>query len=173
MDGKRGPGRILNDALYLAVIPKDALERVIEQGRPGTAMPPWALSQGGPLTNEQIAALVNGIERNWAKPVNLGGATPSYTGEGQAGDAARGKKLFLRDCFACHAKGGIAGPVTDPNYLALITDQNLRTSIIVGRPDLGMPDYRVLNAGRALNDQDVADVVTYLASMRPANGATK
>jgi mono/diheme cytochrome c family protein len=136
-------------------------------------MPPWALSQGGPLTGEQVAALVNGIEENWAKPVSLHGAAPSYAGEGQTGDEARGKKLFLRDCFACHAKGAIVGPVTDPNYLTLVSDQNLRTSIIVGRPDLGMPDYRVLNLGRALGDQDIADLVTYLASLRPANGATK
>ncbi|HEY3936387.1 MAG TPA: c-type cytochrome [Bryobacteraceae bacterium] len=171
VDGKKGPGRILNDPLYLAVIPKDALQHVIEQGRPGTAMPPWVLSQGGPLTSEQITALVNGIEQNWAKAVSLPRATPSYTSGGLAGDDARGKKLFLRDCFACHFKGGIAGPVTDPNYLALVSDQNLRTSIIVGRPDLGMPDYRILNAGHALNDQDVADLVTYLASLRPANGA--
>jgi hypothetical protein len=59
--------------------------------------------------------------------------------------------------------------VTDPAYLALTTNQNLRTSIIVGRPDLGMPDYRFLNAGRALNDQDVADLVAYMASKRPAD----
>jgi mono/diheme cytochrome c family protein len=173
VDGKKGPGRILNDPLYLAVISKDALQHVIEQGRPGTAMPPWALSEGGPLTTEQVASLVNGIEENWAKPVSLPGAAPSYTGEGQAGDEARGKKLFLRDCFACHAKGAIVGPVTDPNYLSLVSDQNLRTSIIVGRPDLGMPDYRILNLGRALSDQDIADLVTYLASLRPANGAVK
>ena len=29
VDGKKGPGRILNDAVYLAVIPKDALKNVI------------------------------------------------------------------------------------------------------------------------------------------------
>ena len=79
------------------------------------------------------------------------------------GDSARGKKLFLRDCFACHAKGGLAGPLNDPAYLSLTTRQNLRTSIVVGRPDLGMPDYRVLNLGRPLSEQDIADLVTYLA----------
>jgi hypothetical protein len=34
---------------------------------------------------------------------------------------------------------------------------------VVGRPDLGMPDYRVLNLGRPLSEQDIADLVTYLA----------
>lgn len=161
-DGRGGPGRILNDGLYLAFIPKESLRSVIEQGRKGTAMPAWARAEGGPLTPDQISVLVDGMQRNWAKAVNpRGAALPAYAAEG--GDETRGKKLFLRDCFACHAKGGIAGPLTDPAYLALTTRQNLRTSIVVGRPDLGMPDYRVLNLGHALSEQDIADLVTYLA----------
>jgi mono/diheme cytochrome c family protein len=163
-EGRGGPGRILNDALYLAFIPKESLRNVIEHGRAGTAMPAWARADGGPLTPEQISLLVDGMERNWAKAVNLHGATlPAYEAGAAAGDAMRGKKLFLRDCFACHAKGGLAGPLTDPAYLALTTRQNLRTSIVVGRPDLGMPDYRMLNLGRPLGEQDIADLVTYLA----------
>jgi hypothetical protein len=59
--------------------------------------------------------------------------------------------------------------VSDPSYLSLVTNQNIRTSIIVGRPDLGMPSYRNLKMGRALSDQDISDVVTYLASLRPAD----
>lgn len=165
-EGREGPGRILNDGLYLAFIPKASLRVVIEHGRPGTAMPAWARSDGGPLTPEQISALVDGMERNWAKPASLHGASmPAYEEAGTTGDAARGKKLFLRDCYACHAKGGLAGPLTDAAYLSLTTRQNLRTSIVVGRPDLGMPDYRVLNLGRPLSEQDVADLVEYLASV--------
>jgi cytochrome c oxidase cbb3-type subunit III len=163
-EGRGGPGRILNDGLYLAFIPKASLRHVIEHGREGTAMPAWARAEGGPLTPEQISLLVDGMERNWAKAVNLRGATlPAYEAGAAAGDETRGKKLFLRDCFACHAKGGLAGPLTDPAYLALTTKQNFRTSIVVGRPDLGMPDYRMLNLGRPLSEQDIADLVTYLA----------
>lgn len=163
-EGRGGPGRILNDGLYLAFIPKESLRNVIERGRAGTAMPAWARGDGGPLTPEQISLLVDGMERNWAKAVNLRGATlPAYESGAAAGDVTRGKKLFLRDCFACHAKGGLAGPLSDPAYLSLTTRQNLRTSIVAGRPDLGMPDYRVLNVGHALSEQDIADLVTYLA----------
>lgn len=161
VEGRGGPGRILNDPLYLAFIPKENLRQVIEKGRPGTAMPGWARSEGGPLTPEEIATLVEGIEQNWAKPVKSNTPIPAYESTA-AGDTTRGKKLFLRTCFACHAKGGLAGPITDPSYLALTTKQNLRTSIVVGRPDLGMPDYRILNAGRPLSDQDIADLVAYL-----------
>ncbi|MBV8904806.1 MAG: c-type cytochrome [Acidobacteriia bacterium] len=171
-DGRNGPGRILNDPLYLAVMPRDELQKTIENGRPGTAMPPWAMSQGGPLSPKQVSALVDGIEKNWAKPQQFAGATlPPYAAGDEQGDAGRGKKLFLRDCFMCHGQGAKIGPVTDASYLQLSSDQLLRTSIIVGRPDLGMPDYRNLNMGRALSNQDIADLVAYLVSVRPPGEA--
>lgn len=171
-NGRNGPGRILNDPLYLAVMPRDELQRTIENGRPGTAMPPWAMSQGGPLSPKQVNALVDGIEKNWAKPEQFAGAAlPSYAAGDEQGDAGRGKKLFLRDCFICHGQAKI-GPVTNESYLQLSSDQLLRTSIIVGRPDLGMPDYRNLNLGRALSNQDIADLVAYLVSKRPPGEAT-
>jgi cytochrome c oxidase cbb3-type subunit III len=167
-DGKNGPGRPLNDPLYLAIVPKEELQKVITYGRRGTGMPAWALSQGGPLTDKQVNALVNGIEQNWAKPVNFGKApAPSYAAGNTTGDADHGRKLFLKDCFACHGQGAPIGPVTDPAYLSLVSDQLLRTAIIQGRPDLGMPDYRVINAGHALADQDITDLVAFLASKRP------
>jgi cytochrome c oxidase cbb3-type subunit 3 len=170
-NGQKGPGRILNDAVYLAVIPRDSLQHVIEFGRPGTAMPAWALSEGGPLTPQQVAALVAGIE-SWKKPVSApaGAELPSYAAS-SSGDAVNGKRLFARGCFFCHGPGARVGSVTDPSYLSLVTDQNLRTSIIVGRSDLGMPNYLALNAGHPLNDQDVSDLVAYLASLRPAEPA--
>lgn len=172
-DGRNGPGRVLNDPLYLAVMPRDELQKTIENGRPGTAMPPWAMSQGGPLSAKQVTALVDGIEKNWAKPEKFQGATlPPYAAGNEQGDAGRGKKLFLRDCFMCHGQGAKIGPVTDAAYLQLSSDQLLRTSIIVGRPDLGMPDFRNLNMGRALSNQDISDLTAYLISMRPPGEAT-
>ncbi len=168
VDGKNGPGRILNDPLYLALIPRDTLKGVIEHGRPGTAMPAWAKSDGGPLTPRQVDALVNGIEQNWAKPDEFQGQQLlSYAGTGQ-GDADSGRKLFLRNCYMCHGPGAKVGSVTDAAYLSLVTDQMLRTSILVGRPDMGMPDYRHLKLGKALSDADVSDLVAFLGSKRPA-----
>jgi len=168
VDGKNGPARPLNDPLYLAVIPRDQLRATVQNGRPGTAMPAWARERGGALTEKQIDAVVDGIENNWAKPANFQGAKlVSYTGDGKAGDAANGKKLFTRACFMCHGPGAPIGSVTDGTFLQLVSDQVLRTSIIEGRPDLGMPDYRTLNLGHALSDQDIADLVAYMTSLRP------
>lgn len=170
-NGMQGPGRPINNALYLTWISKDQLRSVIENGRPGTSMPPWSAKQGGPLSDKQIDALVDGIEESWAKPVNLDKASlPLYSDDTQKGDGANGKKLFARSCFMCHGKGAAVGMVTEASYLQLVTDQMLRTAIVVGRMDLSplkMPDYRTLKLGHALTNQDVDDLVAYLASLRP------
>lgn len=172
--GKNGPARILNNALYLAVVPKETLKQIVIRGRPGTAMPAWAKSEGGPLTPAQIDALVDGIYQSWAKPVHFGAAqpAPAYAAGDQKGDAEAGRKVFLRSCFMCHGPGAKVGSVSDPSYLSLVSDQMLRTSIIVGRPDLGMPDYRVLKLGKPLADQDVTDVVAFLSSKRPVGAGS-
>jgi cytochrome c oxidase cbb3-type subunit III len=167
--GRDGAGRILNDPLYLAIVPREELQRTIENGRPGTPMPAFAQSNGGPLVPKQVTALVDGIESNWAKPQQFQGANlPPYAAAGEQGNPDNGKKLYLRACFMCHGKGAAIGPVNDPSFLELSSDQFLRTAIIVGRPDLGMVDYRYLNMGHALSNQDIADLVAYLASSRPA-----
>jgi cytochrome c oxidase cbb3-type subunit III len=168
-DGKSGAARTLNQPLYLTILPKDALRQIIHNGRPGTSMPAWAKSQGGPLTDQQVDALVDGIYQNWAKPENFKNATLlTYTAGAATGDVANGKRVFLKKCFACHAKGAAVGPVTEPSYLSLVSDQYLRSAILAGRPDFGMPDYR----GFALTEQDVTDLSAYLESMRPP-GAQK
>lgn len=170
-NGRQGPGRVLNDPLYLAVSSKQIIRKVLTGGRGGGLMPPFAASNGGPLTDKQLDILIDGMYSNWAKPFDFHGAPPpSYDGAGVTGDLGRGRKLFLKACFACHAPGGVAGPVNNKSYLALSSNQNLRTSIIVGRPDypgIQMPNYLMLNAGHALSDQDIADIVSFLASQRP------
>ena len=170
-DGRKGPGRVLNDPLYLNFVPKESIRHILTYGRKGTLMPAWAKSQGGPLSDADINTLVDGMENTWKKPFDPhGSAIPSYDGAGLTCDPANGKKLFARNCYACHAKGGVAGPINEASYLSLSTNQNLRTSIVVGRPDfpkLPMPNYTILNGGHALQDQDVADLVSYLSSLRP------
>lgn len=167
-NGKGGPARILNDPLYLAIIPRQELYSVIENGRAGTSMPAWALKYAGPLNEKQINALVEGIEKNWAKSDEFRGATlPAYYGPQNAGDVLAGQKTFVKDCYMCHGPGALIGSVTEAAYLSLITNQCLRTSIIVGRPDFGMPDYRHLALGRSLSDQDISNLVAFLSAKRP------
>jgi cytochrome c oxidase cbb3-type subunit 3/ubiquinol-cytochrome c reductase cytochrome c subunit len=56
----------------------------------------------------------------------------------------------------------------DGSFLALVSNQNLRTTVIAGRPDLGHPDWRSL-PGQPLTNEQVTDVVSWLISQRPAD----
>jgi cytochrome c oxidase cbb3-type subunit 3/ubiquinol-cytochrome c reductase cytochrome c subunit len=56
--------------------------------------------------------------------------------------------------------------VVDPTFLALLSDQSLRTIIIAGRPDLGQPDWRGDIPGHPLSDQEITDVVAWISGHR-------
>jgi hypothetical protein len=54
----------------------------------------------------------------------------------------------------------------DPSFLSLVSDQELRTLVIVGRPELGAPDWRGNVSGQPMSDQEISDVVAWLGSKR-------
>jgi hypothetical protein len=64
--------------------------------------------------------------------------------------------------------GGKASSIVDGSYLALVSDQQLRTIVITGRPDLGAPDWRNDVEGKPMSEQEITDVVAWLASKRAA-----
>ena len=166
-DGKHGAAHPLNDPLYLKLVSKDQLRQIVELGRGG--MPAFAENQGGALLPKQVDALLEGLEQHWARPVDIGSAKlPAYSIEGQTGNADQGQQVYQKVCILCHGKNARVGSITDASYLQLATNQYLRTNVIVGRRDMGMPDWRTVAGGHALSDQDIADVVEYLASQRPA-----
>ena len=169
----RGAGAAIGLAnpVYLAIADDAVLARATGHGVPGSLMPAFARISGGELTDEQVSILVAGI-RAWARPDALGGAVPpAYAGGG--GDASRGAAVFAAACASCHGEGGAGGPkagsLVDGSFLGLVTDQGLRTTVIAGRPDIGQPDWRGDGKTAPLTSQEVADVVAWLASQRPAN----
>lgn len=167
--GRGGASQPLNDPLYLSIAPQDEIRRTITYGRPGTSMPAFAQAQGGPLSSAQIDLIVSGIEHNWRRSGNSNGATPPRY-SAPLGNAQNGKAVFDAVCAPCHGEKGLVGPVTDPFYLTLVSDQGLRTTIIVGRPALGMPDWLHQQYRRqGLSDEDISDLVAWLSSLRPKN----
>ena len=168
-EGRLGPARPLNDPLYLALVPRERLRHVIARGVAGTSQPAFAQSAGGELTDQQIDALVQGLIATWGRPdAARDAALPPY--ESAPGDAGRGQAVYAAACATCHGPEGRGGPkggaITDPSYLALVSDQGLRATVIVGRPDLGMPDWRGYVAGQPLTREQITDVVAWLAGQR-------
>jgi cytochrome c oxidase cbb3-type subunit III len=165
-DGKNGAALDLADPLYQAWVDDAALRTWIGRGMPQTQMPAFAASAGGPLTDQQVEVLVRGMRRYWAphSPVQSSGM-PSYA-QPANGDVNHGKQVFNSSCLSCHKES--RQEITSPDYLALMSDQALRTIIVAGRSDIGQPDWRHASPTGALSDQDVSDVVKFLGSLRTA-----
>jgi cytochrome c oxidase cbb3-type subunit 3 len=165
--GANGQGALtvgIGRPVYLAIADDATIRKTIEGGRPGTPMPAFGRKSGGMLTDAQIDILVHGI-RGWANPgTSPNTKLPSYTAS-QPGEATRGAEIFKVSCAQCHGpEGRGARAIADSSYLALVTDQHLRTVIIVGMPNLGMPDWR--SHTKPLTDAEVGDLVAWLASQR-------
>jgi cytochrome c oxidase cbb3-type subunit III len=169
-NGKGGAAAGLADPVYLAIAADATIRRVAADGVPGTAMPAFSQHSGGMLTDDQINVIVGGIRSRWSKPDALHGADPPpYRAPGR-GDPQRGASVYGTYCSSCHGadgRGGRASSIVDGSYLGLVSDQNLRTTIIVGRPELGAPDWRDDVSGKPMSSEDVSDVVAWLSAQRP------
>ena len=169
-EGRGGAAIALADPVYLSIADDNSIHKVIVSGVPGTAMPAFAESAGGLLTDKQIDVITTQIRARWNRVGALNGANPpSYTPK-SAGNVSQGESVYKTRCESCHGAGGRGGAkgsaITDDSFLALVSDQGLRTIVITGRPELGAPDWRGDAGGSPLSDQEVTDVVAWLASRR-------
>ena len=178
VDGKNSPSFGFNNPIYFGIASDDVIKHWTAAGGPGGLSPAFAQQDGGLLTDDQINVIVHGMRQRWAKPAMLVGMhLPPYAAA-HPGDVAHGSQVYAQACASCHGaanadglvlKPGKSGSITDPTYLALISDQGLRTVTIAGRPDLGHPDYRNDIPGHPLSDGEITDVVAWLSSHRVTN----
>jgi cytochrome c oxidase cbb3-type subunit III len=169
-EGRGGTAISLADPVYLAIADDEVVRRVTSNGVRGTAMPGFAPHAGGMLTDKQIEVITTGIRSRWSKPGILSAANPPSYAAKSAGDVVQGEVTYKTFCETCHGPSGRGGgkgsAITDPSFLALISDQELRTVVIAGRPELGAPDWRGNVPGKTMSERDVTDVVAWLASQR-------
>jgi cytochrome c oxidase cbb3-type subunit III len=170
--GANGPSYPLANPIYQSLVDEQILHQNVANGEPGTHMPPFAISAGGSLTDQQVDALVNGMRAAWYKPGTLEGVNPPPYKAAKTADVAQGQQVYTTYCASCHGAAGAdgkskAGSITDPSFLALVSDQVLRTVVIAGRSDIGQPDWRNDLPGHPMSDQEVTDVVGWLSSQRP------
>ena len=178
-EGLNGAAFPLQNPVYLAWAGRDSIFQIAAHGMPHTLMPAFSQGSGGMLTDQQAANIVDGMIAHWGKPDILNGANvPSYK-QPLKGDAAAGQVVFQMHCAQCHGADGkgvsagashaahaVAGSIVDPTYLSLISSQGLRDIIVSGLPGEGMPDWRGDAAGKPMTDQEVTDIVAWLAAQR-------
>jgi cytochrome c oxidase cbb3-type subunit 3/ubiquinol-cytochrome c reductase cytochrome c subunit len=181
-NGSKGAAISLSNAIYLAAAGEGVIEHITANGVPGTLMPAFTRSNGGMLTDRQVAVLAHGMIEAWGKSSTLEGQTPPPYASASIGDAVAGHTAFKTFCARCHGADGTGisskaspgqdmGSIVDPAYLALVSDQSLRSTIIAGKPEDHMPDWRADVIGpssRAMTNQEITDTVAWLASQRSA-----
>jgi cytochrome c oxidase cbb3-type subunit III len=172
-EGRGGAAIALADPVYLAIADETAMRKVIANGVRGTSMPAFAESSGGMLTDKQIDVITSNIRSRWGQPGTLNGATPPAYAAKSSGNARQGEVAYGTYCASCHGTqgqgGAKGGAITNDSFLALVSDQGLRTIVIAGRSELGAPDWRGNVRGKPMSDQEITDVVAWLASRRAQN----
>lgn len=170
-DGRNGSATNLANPEYEAWIDDASLRDVIAKGEKGSLMPGFSQESGGVLTDQQIDALVKGMREHWRQGNPFGGQAPPPYRATHPGDVVRGQGVYLGECAECHGssagKPGKAGSILDGSFLSLINEQMLRTTVIAGRPDLRMPDWRG-HSDVPMTDDEVTDVTAWLMSQKPA-----
>ena len=172
-EGRGNSALALANPVYLAIASDDTIRHATASGVRGSLMPAFAKSAGGTLTDQQIDILVHEMRTRWAKPNDVLGASPPPYAVKERGDPRKGAGAYATFCAGCHGpegKGTAKGSsIVDDSFLALVSDQNLRTTIIAGRPDLGHPDWRHCSPDRAMTSQEVTDIVAWLIAQRSPN----
>lgn len=143
------------------------LEKTIRLGRPGRIMPAFTK-----LRKKEVKAIVKHI-RSWAP-----GKPFKYSNKKIKGNKKHGKKIYAKNCAACHGAKGEGGkgtgvtfsrprnhPVIAPalnnsGFLASAPDLMIKTVLMNGREGTPMPSF--LKQG--LSEEDIDDVVAYIRS---------
>jgi mono/diheme cytochrome c family protein len=172
-EGRGGASIALANPVYLAIVDETTMRNIVANGVRGTSMPAFAQRAGGMLIEQQIEVITSGIFSRWGHKQVLEGANPPSYAAKAVGNVDHGQLVFGRYCASCHGSegGGTSkgSAVTNDSFLALVSDQALRTIVITGRPEFGAPDWRGNVPGRPMTDQEITDVVAWLASRRAQN----
>ena len=157
-DGAGSGSIALHDPALMTMMSKDTLRELIRDGREGSLMPSFQSNTGNPLSDAQIEVIVTGMVERWSADAPPWSTSRRY--EVKTGKSTRGKGAFVDMCGQCHGNdglGGSAGAVIMPAYLELVSPQYLRTVILCGRPELGMPPL-----ASKIDDRTIDDIVAWL-----------
>lgn len=134
------------DSAALRTMPYDDIYKTIARGRYQTAMPAWALEDGGPLSNYQIDELATLIiYGDWTeigdRTVNLGFAPlipfttdpdPALLAEianlPDGSTLQTAVKLFAANCVACHGADGLGTAIAPALNDPLVREKQPRIS---------------------------------------------
>lgn len=148
---------------FLEAASDDYILQTLATGRTGTPMRPFLGSKGlANLTERDAANIISFLRSNTEAAMASTGEQPlDLSGPP---NASIGRDLFAKNCAACHQEGGVGKPGLAPSirnrdFLALASDDFVRSTVMAGRAGTAMvarPDLQ----GPALDH-----ILAYLRSL--------
>jgi sulfur oxidation c-type cytochrome SoxX len=167
--------RDFTKAAFMNSKPRARFLKSIEEGVPGTSMPPW----GRAMKPEQADAVLTYIQQAFTKeparelkPHRVPEHNPVAASREST---AHGEAVFLQRCSGCHGrKADGKGPnsldilprprnLRNAWFVEKTSDQRLFDSILYGVQGTAMPPW--IDYG--LTQQDVGDIVNFIRSINP------
>jgi mono/diheme cytochrome c family protein len=181
--GEDGEGRVgaTLSKDWPSIRPDLRVRASIENGIEGSPMPPWLQANGGPLTSEQIDAVVAYI-LSW----ETGGAriippTPTYiprpvltTPPEVEGDPNHGAIVFDKNCAVCHGANGEGrvGATLAKFWPSIRADLSIQRTITNGVEGSPMPAWSQANGG-PLTETEINDVTAFVMTLKPLEGESQ
>ncbi|MBK8253789.1 MAG: c-type cytochrome [Polyangiaceae bacterium] len=140
---------------FLESASNEFLWRGIKEGRPGTAMAAYGKMHGGPLDDEEVAAIITFLREHRASKIPLPPGKVS-------GDIALGEVVYESNCKGCHGtkdERKTAVHLANAAFLSSASDAFLRHAVVHGRPGTPMPPF-----GGVLSSEDIDNVVALVRS---------
>ena len=162
-----------------SIRPDLRVRAVIETGIAGSPMPAWSQANGGPLTTEEIEALVvyilsweTGGERYIPPTPTLGPRPVISPVPNVPGDPNHGALLYEQNCAVCHGANGEGriGARLGRVWSSIRVDLRLESSIANGIEGSPMPAWGLANGG-PLSEAEIGDLVAYILTLPVASTA--
>lgn len=179
--GAEGEGRVgaTLSKDWPSIRPDLVTKDTIAKGVVGSPMPAWSQENGGPLSNEQIDAVVYYI-LSWQTggapqilPQDTATARPQISPVPDIeGDPNQGSVLYDQNCALCHGENGEGrfGATLAKAWPSFRPDLSIKATIERGVDGTYMPAWSQENGG-PLSPAEIDDLVSYVMSWDvPAEG---
>ena len=176
--GEEGEGRVgaTLSKNWPSIRPDLTIKNVIVNGVAGSPMPAWGQDKGGPLTTEQVDALVAYIltwetgEPYQYQPASTPTQRPPLTPvPNVAGAPNQGAVLYDENCAMCHGRNGEGrvGVRLAKDWPSIRPDLNVKNVIANGVDGSPMPAWSQENGG-PLREQDINDLTAFILALPPS-----
>ncbi|MFQ5459822.1 MAG: c-type cytochrome [Anaerolineae bacterium] len=145
----------LNNPTLLASADDAFLAANTARGRLPTKMTAYGQEYGGPLTAQEIEAIVAHL-RSWDS-----GTEPTPAAFVARGDSSAGAGLYEAQCVTCHGPAGasdVAPDLATATFQSTASDAFISYAIRRGRPGTAMPPFD-------LTDTQIADLISFIRSL--------